>query len=324
MVEGNLLVSIIVPVYRTEAYLPACIESLRAQSYPNIQIILVDDQSPDKSPEICDAYAKKDDRITVIHQDNKGVSGARNTGLRHATGDYIMFVDSDDELYPDAVKILLEDVCRYGADVVSATSETVDEKGRIVDIRNDGSCAFFRGDEPLLLLLDEDPSTYVVWAKIYRADFIRDVCFEEGKDLGEDSFFLFQCYIRKPLLVQHDVVIYRQNIRPGSSSRVVFSDKFLSLLYFFDKKKESVTTYYPQYIEKIYQMECCLNLRLLAVLCSTTDKKYKALQKRCIETVRRLHSYYTPINKHHELLSWIVVHGLYPLYKMLVRVKYHR
>ena len=92
------LVSVIVPVYGTEAYLPACIDSIRNQSYQNLQIILVDDQSPDRCPEICDSYAQKDPRIQVIHQKNTGVSGARNTGLQHVTGEYILFVDSDDEL----------------------------------------------------------------------------------------------------------------------------------------------------------------------------------------------------------------------------------
>lgn len=79
--DGNILVSIIVPVYGTEAYLPACIDSLCKQTYGNIQIVLVDDGSPDDCPKICDDYAKKDPRIIVIHQKNKGVSGARNAGL---------------------------------------------------------------------------------------------------------------------------------------------------------------------------------------------------------------------------------------------------
>ena len=127
MKECNALVSIIVPVYGTEAYLIACIESLCKQTYENIQMILVDDQSFDNCPQICDDYAKKDSRITVIHQENKGVSGARNTGLAHAIGEYVMFVDSDDELYSNAVEVLLGDALKYGADIVWA-SEKNDEK----------------------------------------------------------------------------------------------------------------------------------------------------------------------------------------------------
>ena len=109
MMDSNTLVSIIIPVYGTEQYLPQCIESVCAQTYSHIQIILVDDQSPDACPEICDRYAGMDSRILVVHQNNTGVSGARNTGIRHALGDYVMFVDSDDELSPKAVEVLLRD-----------------------------------------------------------------------------------------------------------------------------------------------------------------------------------------------------------------------
>lgn len=324
MKKENILVSIIVPIYGTEAYLPACIESICNQSYPHIQIILVDDKSPDRCPEICDIYARKDDRITVIHQENKGVSGARNTGIRYATGDYVMFVDSDDELLPEAVDILLRDIYKYDADIVSATIKTIDKNGKIVNSNEDGSCTVIQDDKPLLLLLNEDESTYSACAKIFKVDFIKNIYFEEGQNIGEDSFFVFQCYARKPILVLHNVSVYQQNIRYGSNSKSQFSDKFLSMLYFFEKKKEYVIALYPQYIEKINHMEVCVNLRLLDVLCSITDKKYKNLQKQCIQKVCRLHIYYAPINKHHRQLVWIVVHRLYPVYKMLVRLKYYK
>ena len=102
-------VSIIVPVYKAEAFLPRCIENILAQSFPDFELILVDDRGPDKSGELCDAYARKDPRIRVIHKEqNEGASAARNTGLDHATGDYIMFCDSDDAVSPEWVKHLLE------------------------------------------------------------------------------------------------------------------------------------------------------------------------------------------------------------------------
>jgi glycosyltransferase involved in cell wall biosynthesis len=102
----NDLVSIIVPVYNTAYYLPKCIKSMLNQTYHNIEIILVDDGSTDKSATICDKYAKRDKRIRVIHKKNGGVSSARNTGIENATGRYIMFVDSDDWLPLNAVESL--------------------------------------------------------------------------------------------------------------------------------------------------------------------------------------------------------------------------
>ena len=188
--KKNELVSIIVPVYGTEEYLPACIESLCNQTYQNIQIVLVDDQSPDRCPEICDEYAKKDSRITVIHQKNKGVSGARNTGLCHAGGEYIMFVDSDDELYPEAANILLNDAKEYDADIVWAPKKAVDKNGYVSNDYKEGEYTIFREDDTLLLSLRGEYNINAVWSKLFKKSFIEGVTFEEGKNINEDGFFL--------------------------------------------------------------------------------------------------------------------------------------
>lgn len=92
----NTLISVIVPIYNVQQYLPECIDSILAQTYKNLEIILVDDGSPDSCPQICDDYAKRDDRIKVIHKPNGGLSDARNHGIRSATGEYLLFIDSDD------------------------------------------------------------------------------------------------------------------------------------------------------------------------------------------------------------------------------------
>jgi glycosyltransferase involved in cell wall biosynthesis len=324
MTNKDALVSIIVPVYGTEAYLPACIESICNQSYKNLQIILVDDQSPDRCPEICDGYAKKDPRILVIHQKNKGVSGARNTGITHAFGDFLMFVDSDDELYTNAVEILVQDARDYCADVVSAIKRVVDKNGNTTCIDADGNCNVFHGENTLLLALEGDPNTNSACAKLFRASFLQDIQFDEGKNLNEDGFFMFQCFLKKPLLVQHNVAVYQYNTRQHSSSRQSFSENYLSMLYFCDRKKELIAAQYPQYMHLCYNMEVRTNLYFLDVLCKTTEKKYRAIQKQSVDTVRRLYKYHVPINKHHKMLAWIASHGLYPLYKWAVRLKYYR
>lgn len=105
MDDGKIKVSIIVPVYNVETYLPKCIESILTQSYSNLEIILVDDGSEDTSGKICERFAKEDLRIRVIHKENGGLSDARNAGLEVATGNYYMFVDSDDYLSSDAMKL---------------------------------------------------------------------------------------------------------------------------------------------------------------------------------------------------------------------------
>ena len=245
MTDSDILVSIIVPVYGTEAYLPACIESICNQTYKNIQIILVDDQSPDRCPELCDEYAQRDSRILVIHQKNKGVSGARNTGLNYALGEYIMFVDSDDELFPSATELLIQDAQKYGADIVSATKR-VKKRNLFTNTGEDGICTVWREEETLLRSLNGDGNTNSACAKLFRADMIQNIRFVEGHNINEDGFFLFQCFLKKPVFVQHNVAIYQYNTRPGSGSRQAFSDKYLSMLYFCERKKEIISAKYPQ------------------------------------------------------------------------------
>ena len=324
MTGNTALVSIIVPVYGTEEYLPSCIDSLCKQTYQHIEIILVDDQSPDSCPAICDAYAEKDSRVKVIHQKNTGVSGARNTGIDAATGDYFCFVDSDDELYPDAIEVLWRDATDYGADVVSAVKRSVDENGNARNTHDNGEITVYRSDEPLLLSLAGDRNTNSACAKLFKADFFRGICFEEGKNIHEDGFFLFQCYCKKPVLVQHNIAIYQYNTRKGSGSRQAFSDKYLSMLYYCDRKKEMIAETYPQYTEQSYNMEVRTNLLFLQVLCRTADKKYTDIQKQCIRTVRRLRRYHRPVNSHLKKLEWIVSCGLFSLYRKAIRLKYHR
>lgn len=324
MENKDILVSIIVPVYGTEAYLPACIESIRNQSHKNIEIILVDDQSPDKCPEICDRYAQIDSRILVIHQKNKGVSGARNTGIEHATGAYITFVDSDDELFPNAVGTLLRDAMTYGADIVSADMQICDSRGSVIHTCGYEEYRCYQDDASLLLSLNGEENTNSACSKLFKTELLNGIRFEEGKTNHEDVFFIFQCCMKKPTLVLHNVLVYRYNYRPDSGSRETFSDKYLSMLYFCDRKKELVAARYPQYMEQSHNMEVRTNLQFLDVLCRTMERKYYGLQKQCIRTVRRLYRYHKPVNDHYRMLAWVVKYGLYPLYKWAVRMKYYK
>lgn len=320
----NPMISVIVPVYGTEQYLPKCIDSIIQQSYSNIEIILVDDQSPDSCPEICDCYSEKDKRIIVIHQKNKGVSGARNTGIRCSSGEYIMFVDSDDELYPDSIKLLYDEIKSTGADIASGKKQSASYDKQSVIEQNTGKRSVYCGEEPVFLSLDGDVNTNSTCAKLFNKSFIDGIYFEEGKNVHEDGFFLFLCYLKKPVLVQRDVYIYRYNFRQNSNSHSDFSDKYLAILYFCEQKKKIISESYPQYIDRLHNMEVRTNLQFLDLLCRTKDNSYNVLQKKCINTVRALYKYHRPINKHHKQLVWIVVHNLYPLYKKLVYYKNHR
>lgn len=123
------LISVIVPVYKVEAYLDRCVESLLAQSWPNLEILLIDDGSPDRSGQLCDLWAGRDSRIRAVHKPNGGLSSARNEGLRHATGAYIMFIDSDDVIHPDMCRHLLQAMLDNGAQMAACeAAHTFDDQ----------------------------------------------------------------------------------------------------------------------------------------------------------------------------------------------------
>ena len=126
------LISIIIPVYRVEKYLEECLNSVINQTYANLEIILIDDGSPDRCGQICDEYAKKDERIEVIHQENQGVSNARNHGIEMAKGKYITFIDSDDYLEQDYIKYLYDEITKFNADISICGTIDIDEKNNIL------------------------------------------------------------------------------------------------------------------------------------------------------------------------------------------------
>ena len=137
------LISVIIPVYNVEEYLDKCIQSVLNQTYHNLQVVLVDDGSKDKSGEICDKYAKLDPRIQVIHQTNAGVSAARNVGLDTALGDYIAFVDGDDWIYQRMYEHLYGLMLQYEADIVQCAAESNVDRNNFKE-ENDGQKILYR------------------------------------------------------------------------------------------------------------------------------------------------------------------------------------
>ena len=143
---NRLLISIIVPIYNVEQYLSRCVDSLTHQTYPNIEIILIDDGSPDKCGAICDEYARRDKRVRVIHKSNGGLSDARNKGLDIAKGEYVMFVDSDDWIESETCKAVADCINNYNVDVVSFGIQLVGDS-KIYDIQKVKNAGFVSSSE---------------------------------------------------------------------------------------------------------------------------------------------------------------------------------
>lgn len=172
------VISVIVPTYKVEAYLPRCLDSIVAQTYQNLEIILVDDGSPDNGGAICDAYAQRDNRIKVIHQKNAGVAAARNAGLDIMTGTYLMFVDPDDWLSLDAVEVLYDRMMADGSDMAA---------GRYIRTYDDGSMdgisaswmmdGCYSPDELIIKMGEKYYFPVSAWGKLYKYEYYADLKF---------------------------------------------------------------------------------------------------------------------------------------------------
>lgn len=215
------MVSIIIPVYKVEKYLSKCIESILKQTYFDLELILVDDGSPDKCPEICDTYASKDERVVVIHQKNAGVSAARNAGLEKAKGEYIGFVDPDDWIAPEmyeqmiaAIEDAKVDLAICGYDYYDENYQ-VDEKRRYKIRSNE----VLDQKEVMNRFSDMPPSIrHGVCNKLFKNNLLHTQRFINGLHSSEDVYFLNE-YVQK---IQSAVIVhqpyYKNLVRQGSAT----------------------------------------------------------------------------------------------------------
>ena len=182
------LISVVVPIYKVEKYICKCVDSILAQTYTNLEIILVDDGSPDNCPQICDEYAEKDRRVKVIHQQNGGLSAARNAGIAAANGEYIGFVDSDDYIHPEMYQRLLDAQIAANSDISICSCEYVDEKGNIIPKDSPVVTEVLSNIDALRKLSGESWWYYVtVWNKLYKKNLFNNIRFPTGK-IHEDNF----------------------------------------------------------------------------------------------------------------------------------------
>lgn len=186
------LVSVIVPVYQVEKYLDKCVKSIVAQSYKNLEIILVDDGSPDNCPAMCDSWAQKDSRIKVIHKQNGGLSSARNAGLDVRTGEYIYFLDSDDYIADNCIETLFNAIVSDGSDMCIGNLMLVDESGNFVDSYICQKRRVLTPEDIFSTYGDESTIIFIVaCGKLYKTKLFSNIRFPENK-LHEDEFTFYK------------------------------------------------------------------------------------------------------------------------------------
>lgn len=215
------LVSVICPVFNASAWLPECIESVLNQDYTSFELLLIDDGSTDDSLSVCEDYAAKDSRISVFHQENKGVSAARNKGLKLMKGKWVTFLDADDALLAGGLRTLMEGVSEE-VDVVMAGYESYDEKGDLVYAVSDRVISRLSPEEGLMQIFKPAHYRYFgyVWSKLYRSSVIgkKGCHFAEDLSFCEDRLFTVQyiCTSMRPVRY-FSAPVYKYRMHPGSA-----------------------------------------------------------------------------------------------------------
>lgn len=243
------LISVIVPVYNTEKYVGKCIESILNQSYQNFELIIVDDGSKDKSLSVCIEYSE-DPRIKIISQKNQGVSMARNTGLDNANGDYVVFVDSDDEILPDMLSQMIKVSKKYNADLIMCGVITHNGLCGRKKIHYETNKVF--KDNALLeeYLINRKNITPTIWAKMFRAKLFENVRFPVGL-IYEDAYIMPLLFSSISRAVYVPECLYIQKVSGDSITRSAFSHKKLDSITCEEHLIEFVENNYPEYLHYV-------------------------------------------------------------------------
>lgn len=224
--DGLPLVSVIIPVYDVEPFIHDCLDSVLRQTYDRLEIIVVDDGSPDSCPDICDGYARRDRRISVIHRTNGGLSEARNSGLDVASGAFIMFVDSDDAIHERTVEHLMAPlVADPGGMLSCCEAREFWFSAGYVPPALDGSAAFERFG---YLELMEKKHCTTAWGKIYRADLFSRLRFPAGR-YYEDLFTVYKLIYKARAVHYIDLKLYYYRKRSGSITTSLSDQKYLDV-----------------------------------------------------------------------------------------------
>ena len=246
----NELITVIIPIYNVEKYIYECVYSVLKQTYTNLEIILVDDGSPDNCGKICDDYAKKDSRIKIIHKPNGGLSDARNSGIDIASGEYITFIDSDDFIAEDMIEYMYLNAVKNHTDISVCQKQPVDEDGNIIfDKLQCEDICIHGSEEALKYYFKTKKIQSVAWGKLYKRELFVALRYPKDK-YCEDEFTTYRAIAKTNILYigKEKKYFYRQ--RTGSIMNSTFSYKHLDVIdaalerkNFIEKKFPKLTLY---------------------------------------------------------------------------------
>lgn len=307
------LISIVLPIYNIEKYLPKCMDSLEKQTYTNLEIIMVDDGSKAECSELCDDYANRDKRIVVYHKENGGLSDARNYGIERANGEYITCIDPDDYVDVDYVQYLYEVLIKYDAKMSICQHRVHYDNGNIKDYGASGDEALST-ESCLERMLYHDVIDTSAWAKLYHKDLFRTVRYPKGKlfeDIGTTYALMLQCdkiavgYQSKYNYIFHSNSIVTSAFKPSK----------LDMLEMTDKMAKDVLGVYPELKEAVLRRKVYSRLSTLNQMLHT--KEYPDKRKEIIEFVKknRKKILHNPKSPKRDKMAIILLSVSYKVYK---------
>lgn len=275
-------ISVIIPVYNVEEYLVECIESVLQQSHSNLEILLINDGSTDSSADICRKYSLLDQRIKVLHKDNKGVSSARNLGLKVASGDYVGFIDSDDWIEKEMYKTMLSQIENQKAEICVLTSYLRNQrKFSISDIKS----VYVNKDEAISEILSYNFPTSL-WAGLYKTSSLKNLYLNEEIHHLEDLEFQFRALTRvKRIALSHES-FYNYRLREGSANSSGFNNKLLSSLKVLPTIEEYISN--DVNIDNIYIAAARSRLTLtISAFLAKSDYSDHKIERQLMENARK-------------------------------------
>lgn len=286
MKQALPLISVIVPVYNVESYIHRCVNSICNQTYTNLEIILVDDGSPDNCGQICDEYAQKDKRIIVVHQENGGLSVARNSGLDRCTGEYIGFVDSDDYIHPEMYERLYQDICKYHVKLAFCHPNMCRGGIPIVDLSLPSEC---KTKEYIILKSMTENIWWAAWTKLYERSLFDTLRYPKGKN-NEDYPITMRIYDMCDRIAVNYNKLYNYCIRENSICTSPFNlrkfdqmDNTLDVMQYMEEK-------HPEWKQAAEFVFITTLLKLLGMCIEVTDAEYDSKKREIFGYIKK---YYT-------------------------------
>lgn len=312
----NELVSVVVSIYNKEKYIQRCIDSLLAQTYENLDIVLVDDGSTDGTSAILDTCA--DPRIHIVHQKNQGASEARNTGIDASKGSYIVFADADDRIPERGIELLMNGIKRNNADICSGRFNSVYDNEKVKPCETvEEICV--SGTGMLELCLKDFFMTHHVWATMFRREFIGNKRFLKDALVHEDNHFMFECAMRTPVYQTICDIVYEYSVTETSYSRNSFDEnRSKVILELAVAESERVKREHPELSE---YAENQMIKGAMAVLANVPGRQY---EKKCISEIKRRRKYFIPDSGFDKALFFLATNHLYGVYKLIYKIRFRK